>query len=143
MAGGEEPKCAVMWCHGAPGIGFSRLRAWQILGDEIFREEASAAIRTTSRALSDTREGNFSLCHGRAGNADLLLYAGPEYSSPARRVGEMGIEMYENERVPWPCGAPGGEETPDLMLGLAGIGYFYLRLHDPLQTPSVLMIAPE
>jgi lantibiotic modifying enzyme len=42
----------------------------------------------------------------------------------------------------WPCGAPGGAETPNLMLGLAGIGYFYLRLYDPIHTPSLLMVIP-
>jgi lantibiotic modifying enzyme len=34
----------------------------------------------------------------------------------------------------------GGGETPNLMLGLAGIGYFYLRLYDPVKYPSVLII---
>jgi hypothetical protein len=28
------------------------------------------------------------------------------------------------------------------MLGLAGVGYFYLRLYDSLQTPSVLLVVP-
>jgi hypothetical protein len=28
------------------------------------------------------------------------------------------------------------------MLGLAGIGYFYLRLHDRKKVPSVLMVGP-
>lgn len=56
LTGGEpnpdaEFSCPVQWCHGAPGIGFSRLRTWQILGDEIYREEALAAIRTTSKSL--------------------------------------------------------------------------------------------
>jgi lantibiotic modifying enzyme len=37
---------------------------------------------------------------------------------------------------------PGGGETASLMLGLAGIGYFYLRLHDPEGIPSVLIIRP-
>jgi lantibiotic modifying enzyme len=30
-----------------------------------------------------------------------------------------------------------------LMLGLAGIGYFFLRLHDRQNTPSVLLVKPE
>jgi len=31
-----------------------------------------------------------------------------------------------------------GGETPNLMLGTAGIGYFYLRLYDSAAVPSVL-----
>jgi hypothetical protein len=41
--------------------------------------------------------------------------------------GMNAIKKYDN-RV-WPCGISGGQ-TPNLMLGLAGIGYFYLRLYD-------------
>ena len=29
------------------------------------------------------------------------------------------------------------------MSGLAGIGYFYLRLHEAVKTPSLLMVVPE
>jgi len=141
-------ECALAWCHGAPGIGLSRLRAWQILGQEIHRGEALAAIRTTSKSVGDLGEGSYSLCHGHAGNAELLLYAGQvledrEYLSLAEKVGETGIEKYEKEKVPWPCGVPGGDETPDLMIGLAGIGYFYLRLHDALASPPILIVVPE
>jgi len=128
--GRKKPSGAVMWCHGAPGIGLSRLRAWQILGEDGLREEAEIAFRTTSRWLDATPEANYCLCHGQAGNAGLLLWGGKvlgntDYLAQAQRIGEAGIERYENERMPWPCGVPGGDETPDLMLGLAGIASFY------------------
>lgn len=131
--GSKKPPTAVMWCHGAPGIGLARLRAWQILGEECLREEAETALRTTSRWLDANADANFSLCHGRAGNAGLLHWAGrvlgnDGYVAQARRVGESGIRCYEDERIPWPCGVQGGDETPDLMLGLAGIAWFYLML---------------
>ena len=29
------------------------------------------------------------------------------------------------------------------MLGLAGIGHFYLRLFDPAKVPSILLLAPR
>lgn len=31
-------------------------------------------------------------------------------------------------------------EAPNLLLGLAGIGYFFLRLHNPVDVPSVLLL---
>jgi len=137
----DPPTFPVLWCHGAGGIGFSRLRAWQILGDEESLAEARAALATVSDALPST--GGFCLCHGVAGNADLLLYGaqvlGEErWRAIAETAARQGIERYERRSVPWPGGLPGQNELPGLMLGLAGIAYFYLRLADPA-VPTVLL----
>ena len=141
----KTPGFPLAWCHGAPGIGLSRLRAYQITGDEIFRGEAEAAIRTTAKSL-DYEGGSFALCHGTAGNAELLLYAAEvlgnsEYEAVAAKTGRDGIDKYEKQRNPWPCGVTGGGETPDLMLGLAGVGYFYLRLYDAEKIPPIVILA--
>ncbi len=45
----------------------------------------------------------------------------------AENVGSFRIEQYLTSGVSWPCGIKGAE-TPGLMLGIAGIGNFYLRL---------------
>jgi lantibiotic modifying enzyme len=125
----------VFWCHGAAGIGLCRLRAWQILGCSGLLDEARAALDTVERYSPALP--NFSLCHGRAGNADVLIYAS-EFRS-AEAIAQEGVERFERRGIPWPCGLPGAGETPGLMLGLAGIGYFYLRLADPKRVPSVLL----
>lgn len=140
----KTPAYPVAWCHGAPGIGLSRLRGYQITGDEILRKEAEAAIRTTARSL-DPGNGSFALCHGTAGNAELLLYAAEvlgdgAYEAAAAKAGREGIAIYEQQRSPWPCGVTGGGETPDLMLGVAGIGNFYLRLYDAEKNPPVVIL---
>jgi len=137
-----DPSDPVSWCHGSAGIGFCRLRAWQILGDEELLADARAALQTT-RDQSPYLT-NFSLCHGQAGNADLMIYAsellGEEsWLSLAESVAQEGFDRFEKRRIPWPCGLPDANETPDLMLGLAGIGYFYLRLAAPAKIPSVLL----
>jgi lantibiotic modifying enzyme len=144
--GSPAPTFGAAWCHGAPGIALSRLRAWRLTGSPQAREEAEIAVRTTKRTLeaSDAARIGFSLCHGCAGNADVLLEAGdtlgtPDLRKAAEAVGESGIEHFESQRLPWPCGLQGAGETASLMLGTAGIGYFYLRLADP-QIPTVLMI---
>jgi len=143
---------AAAWCHGAPGIGLSRLRAYELIGGDTMRQEAEAAIRTTTRVLNSpdggARQGDFCLCHGRGGNADLLIYAAQVLGDQAARacaatVGRQGIEFFHRKNLPWPCGVPDGGETPGLMLGLSGIGYFYLRLHDPVNVPSVLIVRPR
>ena len=127
------------WCHGAAGIGLSRVRAWELLGDETVLGEAMTALGAVAAQLSAT--DNWSLCHGAAGNADILVYAAttldrPEFLDVAREAGTQALEHFLKRRLPWPCGIAGASELPDLMLGLAGIGHFYLRLADPsLPTP--------
>ena len=142
--------CALAWCHGAPGIGLSRLRAYELTGDQIYRDEAETAVRTTAKMLLAATQAageNFSLCHGLSGNADLLIYASrvlrdDSHISLVEQIGELGIERYRKPRLPWPCGVPQGGETPNLMLGLAGIGYFFLRLYKSSAHRSLLIILP-
>jgi lantibiotic modifying enzyme len=141
----DGPSYPISWCHGAPGIGLDRLRAYEIFGCETLRKEAEIAIRTTGTMLSFTKGANFSLCHGLGGNADLLINASIVLDDPARmalpeQAGDQGIEQIERQDLRWPCGVTEGDETPNLMLGTAGIGYFYLRLWDPRLVPSVLIL---
>jgi hypothetical protein len=127
---------ASAWCNGAPGIGLSRLRAWRILQDEVSREEAVIAFETTRalvRRALDARDPGFCLCHGLAGNADVLLEATGLFGD-----GWSGSLI---EEVAAHASPPPG--TPGLMLGQAGVGYFYLRVADPRAVPTVLLIAPD
>ena len=133
---GRSRVFASAWCNGAPGIALSRLRAWRILHDEVSREEAVIAFQTTRglvRRALDARDPGFSLCHGLAGNADVLLEA----------TGLLGEEWSGSliEEVAAHASPPPG--TPGLMLGQAGVGYFYLRVADPRAVPTVLLIAPD
>jgi hypothetical protein len=126
------------WCHGAPGIAVSRVRAAQVLPGGSYLGEARVALNTTRDHLrSWLRSGraNYSLCHGVAGNADVLLSAlraGVPIDCGAeeviRETAEVGLEAYSVDHSLWPCGAGGGGANPSLMLGWAGIGHFYLRL---------------
>jgi len=141
---------ALAWCHGAPGIGLSRIRVFDLVADEECKREAAVAVTTTYTNIRQTLEsgqGNFSLCHGLAGNSELLLMAAHSFNNPglldlARQVGLMGVDRYLKTESPWPCGVLGVGESPGLLLGLAGIGYFYLRLTDPVNTPSILIPRP-
>lgn len=143
--------CQEAWCHGAPGIALSRLRAWQITGDTHFLNEARTALHTTYLGLYRSQT-NYSLCHGIAGNADVLLTAGLLLQDntlifAAREAGRLGLEKYAATGLDWPTGVsdpngtPGTNPNPSLLLGLAGTGYFYLRLYNPFQVPTVLMPA--
>ena len=147
--GEEGPGFALAWCHGAPGIGLTRVRAWQLTGNDVLRGEGEAALRTTVTAweqMDAAGATNYSLCHGAAGNADLALLAARVFGDPAAArvaaaIADAGIERFERPRLVWPGGVTGGGETASLMLGAAGTGYFLLRLVDP-SVPSVLLLDP-
>jgi lantibiotic modifying enzyme len=146
----QGPSFMNAWCHGSAGIALSRLRTYELLGSEICRVEAETAIQTTLNNLygnTEVSQTNYSLCHGLGGNCEPLIYGAsvlgrPELFARAEEVALRGVENYEAQRLPWPCGGPGGLETTGLMLGLAGICYYYLRMADPAGTPSLLIFLP-
>lgn len=144
----DQPQFMRAWCHGAPGIALSRLRAFQILKDDRYAREAETAVETTLGTFEpgpEMSQMNHSLCHGRGGNADILVYAWqllPDRADLLRKAAEVAREAqetYQRERRPWPCGTQGTVEVPGLMLGLAGIAHFYLRLYDPAKHSTPLM----
>jgi lantibiotic modifying enzyme len=122
-----------------------------MLDDETCKAEAITALETTRKTIRSwlhSGTANYSLCHGLAGNTEILIYGcevlGEELAEDRKLVAEVanaGVERYAKRGGLWPCGI-GGEETPSLMLGIAGIGYFYLRLHTP-KIPSILILQPE
>ena len=118
--GGNQPGFMAAWCHGAPGIGLSRVRVYELTGQEVYRREAEAALRCTGRTLAAPTapgQANYSLCHGSAGNADLLVYASRVFGDDshqrlAEQVGLAAVEQYRKTFSPWPCGVLQGGETP-------------------------------
>jgi lantibiotic modifying enzyme len=145
--GDDAPAC-VAWCHGAPGIGLTRLRAVE-LGFDAYRAHAEAAMRTTRASLADRDywiDGDFSLCHGYSGLGDILRYGSRVLDQPGSvelvwAAAAAGAARFADEPDSWPCGVRRGS-NPSLMIGLAGIGYFFLGLADPA-LPSVLLVGPQ
>lgn len=137
--------CGLAWCHGAPGIALSRLKANQAKADTVFVQEMNVALKTTTssiyHALTDNlNTTNYSLCHGIAGNAEILLdCGGVEYHQLAEAVGTAGIQKYQENRISWPTGINTGQYTPGLMMGIAGTGYFYLRLFNKKKHKTFLV----
>ena len=126
------------WCHGEAGIALTRMRATEVLGRDPYEAEAISALAITRRELNAAipyELEDATICHGAAGSADVLLSAG-DYDIAAE-LGHAALERYAPTGR-WPCGLLGGT-TPALYRGLTGIGWFYLRLHDPT-TPSPLAL---
>jgi lantibiotic modifying enzyme len=138
IAAGRRVRSPVIgtWCRGEAGIAQTRLRAGGI-AEQRDRAVAVATTRHHAAGLLDGEIDDFSLCHGAAGAADVLLNVEPA-AGEATRLAEAGLERYGDGRAPWPCGVPGGS-TPGLFLGTSGIGWWLLRLYDgrvpsPLET---------
>ncbi|MFA8342971.1 MAG: lanthionine synthetase LanC family protein [Rhodothermaceae bacterium] len=128
------PKFMNAWCHGAPGIALSRLRAFEVTGSEKYKEDAIEASKQTTISVQRF-EGNYSLCHGLSGNSEPLVLAtkilkDEKYLDLVNECMKFGIETFEEKNNPWPCGTLQGVNDPSFMLGEAGIGYFLLMLQD-------------
>lgn len=149
-AGARSHPCAVAWCHGAPGIGLARLSAYTITNNPAYLDDVKKAIDTTLRHLTLNQLGNFSLCHGLFGNAELLLEASllpreadPVWMEAVEKITRLAIAEYLDEDLPLPNGVHTPYDNPELMTGVAGMGYFLLRLHDPVSFPSILLFRPQ
>jgi len=147
--GGFRAPYATGWSHGAPGIALTRLRAWTLLGHERHRSEASSALAATA---ADVEQGllvpgaDFTLGDGLAGGAEALLLGAelrPEGAVLAQRAGEIAASRHAGSLDGWPCGAAGTGLAPGLLHGHAGIGLFYLRLHDRSVSSPLLVGAPS
>jgi lantibiotic modifying enzyme len=144
---GNAP-CGLAWCHGAPGIGLQRLRAYLSTGHADSGAAALAAGRAVARAVESASQrlpGDTSLCHGLTGLLELLVELGrsnlaPEAEALARRTALALGRTFDVSHRGFPCGVPEWPgEVPGVMLGLAGIGGFYLRLADRSAFPLVLL----
>tara|TARA_B100000497_G_C7687559_1_gene417040 strand:- start:754 stop:1995 length:1242 start_codon:yes stop_codon:yes gene_type:complete len=149
----SEESYAMAWCNGAPGIGLSRLRAWQITQNEEWKEQGIKAMNKTSDYIyqslnSPLEEVNFSLCHGVCGNAEILRQADEimntkSFERTIKDVADFGVYHFDAVGLDW----PGGVLTPNtmkplstlsLMMGSTGIGLFYLKAANPSEVKIIL-----
>jgi len=153
LRGGERlpyAACTFMtaWCHGSAGIGLSRVRAFELLGDDRYADQARVAVETTSRALrsfvASEKPEDCTYCHGMAGQGELLLMAArvlgdgqlwPLLRAAVARAARAQEQLGEQ----WPSRP--NLQVPDrsLLVGDAGVGHFLLRLHSR-EVPSVLLL---
>jgi tRNA A-37 threonylcarbamoyl transferase component Bud32 len=129
------------WCHGATGIGrfFLHLVGLDALpGAEAILERASRSAACGARWAGPT------LCHGLAGNIELLvdIYA----ATGRKRYLEDGHELTRlletmsrehNGMLQWPSDSS-SVFTPDYMVGYSGVATCLLRLSAPDRFPQLL-----
>lgn len=142
----EAPRSVRTWCHGAPGIAISRIRALHLGVDSVaVRSELERALRSTRESISEVSGmKSHSLCHGSFGNAETLLLARHrveiEDEECVAVTVQNALQQHGEGKRPWGTGVMGGVYDPSLLVGEAGIGHFLLRVSNP-DTPSVLCVS--
>ncbi len=151
-AGAPAPR-PTLWCHGAVGIGLSRLRIHQLLPHPSLLAEAGAALQSSVAAVVADPPGAFrpfglTLCHGMGGTLELLACAHEaldekEHLGTARWLVDQAVEALGDDVELWPTGIEGGVSAPGLMTGLAGTMLVLLRIAFPRRLPSVGLLLVE
>jgi lantibiotic biosynthesis protein len=141
----RKPRFGISWCHGAPGILLSRLRAYGITKSEKYKSEIMMAMRATIEIANHELRQSHSdtcLCHGLAGLAMILHDASTILDdSECLRVAE---EIAWTVSGRWKrdgflnSGLSIHSDTPQLMLGTAGVGECYLQIGHRSLLPSIL-----
>jgi lantibiotic modifying enzyme len=121
------------------------MRAHENAGEATDLRSAATAQATTRKATNAALSpagDSLGLCHGLAGNADILLHAArrlqgdSESAAVANAAAATLLRSIRLRSLTQPL------DSPSLMVGSAGVGYFLLRLLDP-HLPSVLAIGPD
>ncbi|CAN0896847.1 LanC-like protein GCL2 [Linum grandiflorum] len=124
----------VHWCHGAPGIALTFIKAAKVFGDTDFLEAAmDAAAIIWNRGLLK-RVG---ICHGISGNAYVFLslyrmtgnhefiYRGKAFACFLLDRAHKLISEGEMQ---------GGDSPHSLFEGIGGMAYLHLDMIDPLKS---------
>jgi lantibiotic modifying enzyme len=140
----QKHSCSCAWCHGAPGIGLSRFRCYELTKEESYLKDALAALETTVKNSKLFFGFNFSLCHGLLGNSELLHKAAAvtgdqQYLEPVKTIADSFVTDYIEDYKSLPSGLQSAAPVFDFMLGESGMGYFLLRLYDAERFPNMLL----
>jgi len=134
------PAFLTSWCHGAPGIGLSRVAMHRMTGEPALLAQAERAMRTTGAFTLDHVDH---ICCGNLGRIDVQLDFAREtgdsdLAESLRRDAAYVVDRYRRTgSFRLLLNAPNRIFAPGLFTGAAGIAYALLRLADPA-LPSVL-----
>ena len=136
----QEKAFLTSWCHGAPGIGLSRIAMHRIAGDPDLLVQAGRSMLTTGAFTLDHVDH---LCCGNMGRIDVQLEHARATGDSAlagslRRDASYVVDRYRRTgSFRLLLNAPNKVFAPGMFTGAAGIAYGLLRLADPT-LPSVL-----
>lgn len=136
----NSPTFPCQWCHGAPGIGLTRIGIMQVLQDPQLQAEIEAAVETTIRFPMTAIDH---LCCGNFGRLEFLFTAGHQLGKPdlmdlAQVRAAVLLDLATQGRnFGWQIGHD--RRNPGFFTGFSGVGYTLLRFLAPEKLPSVLL----
>src|SRR5699024_11357298 len=96
----NKTKSMTAWCHRAPRIGLSRIRALQLLNKEQYRYDLIHSFKHTYRIEKNMfDESSFTLCHASGGNALLFIdayqkFGNKKYKKYAMQIADRAIKNH-------------------------------------------------
>lgn len=125
------------WCYGAGGIGISRLKMSSCLQNDCIQ---SGLLHAASRLEKLDVIENHGLCHGAMGVIDIMnLMVKNKVMDKDILQEKIRVVLEHIEKEGLLSGNKGSLSDYTFMNGLAGIGYAFLRLHNP-DIPCVLAL---
>jgi len=141
---GTSPSYMRSWCHGAPGIGLSRLASRHILDNLTVETDIRNAIRATRESYMNLTARDH-LCCGNMGLADILLYFAVKTGDrdlmieSGKKTSQVLKSAEKNGNYNLLFGSGEDLINPGFFQGISGIGYALLRQAFPEKFPSVLI----
>lgn len=137
----DKIHCSTSWAHGAPGIGLSRIEMIKS-NYELRHLEADVKIAVDTTIKTGFTQFH-SLTNGSFGNLELLVNYADYYKDEAMKKRYLSIASYLIRDIK--CNGFGlgnnGIFSLGLMSGITGIGYQFLRMASPKETPSILSLS--
>ncbi|XP_021283898.1 lanC-like protein GCL2 [Herrania umbratica] len=122
----------VHWCHGAPGIALTLVKAAEVFGDDEFLEAAVDAAEVVFNRGLLKRVG---ICHGISGNAYvfLSLYRKTGNVEFLYRAKAFACFLLDRAHKLISKGEMhGGDKLYSLFEGIGGMAYLFLDMIEPL-----------
>lgn len=139
----EEGSFSSYWCHGSGGIALARTLILDMQQKNKYTQEINAGILDLkNNGFLRDEKYNHSLCHGTFGNIDILLKIAEKNEDnelEAFAKSKAVEELKYIREVGFLAGTKNIIDNNSFMLGLSGIGYELLRIHDR-RVPSILSL---
>lgn len=145
-----KPSNFVAWCHGATGIGLSRIRTYGILKNERYLQDIRNALGLIKQRniQNGFQHRTYTLCHGLSGDALLFASAtlyldSDDFTDYAYRIARQAMASKGNKNF-YSCGySDPSFKDNSLLMGNAGVGLFFLALLTPGQVKNILLPVVE
>jgi hypothetical protein len=140
-----KPNYMNAWCHGGIGIALNRIQAYQMTKNYRYLEDIKHVLLKIREENETIYKDDFvsGLCHGYTGNFDLFIELSEklddnELITESENAALKAISYYKkNGRYKTNYKDPDQDNT-SLFTGIAGIGYFYLRVLFRNKIPNIL-----